>query len=102
MSLTRVLAEDRRLVILRTLSEVPGYRLNEDVIRQAVTAIGHSEASKDFIRQDLRFLEEHDLVRREDMALPSGTLWIITLTTAGGEVARGRHHEGVAHLQPGS
>lgn len=101
MSLTKVLAEDRRLVILRTLSEIPGYKLNEDVLRQAVVAIGHPEATKDFIRQDVRFLEEHGLVRREDLSLPSGVLWLVTLTSAGNDVAHGRHHEGVAHLQPG-
>ena len=101
MNLTKVLTEDRRLVILRTLSEMPGYTLNEDVIRQAVEAIGHPEATKDFIRQDLRFLEEHSLVRRDEMDLPSGKLWIIHLTSSGKDVAHGRHHEGVAQLQPG-
>ncbi|HQU16647.1 MAG TPA: ArsR family transcriptional regulator [Gammaproteobacteria bacterium] len=102
MNLTRVLAEDRRLVVLRTLSEVSGYALNEDVLRQALVAIGHPEAARDFVRQDIEFLAEHGLVRKETMHLPSGELWVVHLMESGQEVAKGRMHVGVARLTPGA
>ena len=101
MSLTKVLTEDRRLVILRTLSEVPGYNLNEAILRQALAQIGHPEASKDLVRADLQFLSEHGLIRIARLAMPSGELWIATLLEDGDAVANGRPHEGVGRRGPG-
>lgn len=101
MSLTEVLTKDRRLVILRTLSEVAAYSSNEGVLRQALHHIGHPEANKDLIRADLSFLERHGLVRVERLPMPSGELWVAHLLDDGLEVANGRPHEGVARRTPG-
>ena len=95
-----VLAADRRLVILRTLSEAPGYQLNEMVLRTAVQALGHT-AGRDVIRGDVAWLQEQLLVRADEINVPtSGKLWVVHLTIAGGEVADGRSHPGVARRWP--
>lgn len=99
MSLETVLAEDRRLVILRTLSEVPQYALNESVLRKALDAMGHA-VGHDVVRADLAFLREHGLVRVETLYPPSGELWLVHLAEAGNDVARGRLHPGVARRGP--
>jgi hypothetical protein len=101
VSLTEVLMKDRRLVVLRTLSEVQAYSLNEGVLRQALHSIGHFEAGKDIIRADLQFLEQHALIRIEKMPMPSGELWVAHLLDAGLDVANGQAHEGVARRTPG-
>jgi hypothetical protein len=100
MSLTVVLQEDRRLVILRTLSEVPSFTLNEGILRTALRQIGHPEETKDLVRADIQFLADHGLVRIETLAMPSGDLWVVHLLDAGQEVADGRAHPGVARRKP--
>ena len=100
MSLTTVLMEDRRLVILRTLSEVPGYNLNEGILRTSLRAIGHPEETKDLVRADLQFLESHGLIRIERIPMPSGELWVCHLLNEGQEVADGRAHAGIARRKP--
>jgi predicted transcriptional regulator len=100
MNLTKVLAEDRRLAMLRTLAEVPGYNLNEDIVRQVLERLGSPGATKDLIRADLQFLEQHGLIRVEKMPKATGDLWIAHLLLAGQDVANGRPHAGIAQLQP--
>ncbi len=98
MTLANVLAEDRRLVILRTLTEVPGTHLNEVVLKTALDGFGHRVAT-DLLRADLAWLVEHRLVRVEKIIAPSsGELWLVHLTRDGQDVAEGRHHPGVARL----
>ena len=101
MSLQNVLAEDRRLVVLRLLSE-GGFRANESVLRKGLDAFGHRIAHE-LMRADLAFLQEHGLLRIETLHPPSGTeLWLAQLTDAGDEVARGVSvHPGVARRGPG-
>ena len=101
MSLANVLAEDRRLVVLRLLSEA-GFRANETVLRKGLDAFGH-RVTHDLLRADLAFLREHALVRVEELHPPSGgDLWLAHLTDAGDEVARGvTVHPGVARRGPG-
>jgi hypothetical protein len=94
-----VLAEDRRLVILRSLSEVTGFRLNEDVLKSALNHLGH-DVGRDVIRADIQYLTDHGLARIGKLTMPSGELWLVTLTSAGGDVAHGRYHPGVAQLSP--
>ena len=98
--LTDVLMKDRRLVILRTLSE-SNYVLNEGILRQALARIGHPEAAKDLVRADMQFLETHGLIRVEKLPMPSGELWVAHLEEAGLDVANGQPHEGVARRTPG-
>lgn len=101
MSLTEVFAKDRRLVILRTLSEVDAFSSNEGVLRQALNHIGHPEATKDLVRADLEFLGRHGLIRIDRLSMPSGDLWVAHLLDDGLAVANGRAHEGVARRTPG-
>jgi len=98
-SLSEVLAQDRRLVVLRTLEEAPGYQLNEGALEHVLNYLGH-QVGRDMVRADLQFLLDHDLVRKEILRPPSGELWLLKLTNAGGEVARGRPHPGVARRDP--
>jgi hypothetical protein len=102
MSLTEVMQGDRRLVILRTLSEVPEYRLNEGILRQALKEIGHPETTKDLVRADLQFLASHNLVQIQKMAMESGELWVVKLLENGNDVANGAAHEGIARRTPGN
>lgn len=99
MNLTKVVTEQRRLAILRTLSEV-AYHANEDVLTQALDEMSLASVTKDMVRADLVFLSEHGLIRVEKMPKASGELWIAHLLVAGKEVAGGRTHPGVAQRQP--
>lgn len=100
MSLADTLAEDRRLVVLRTLTEVDGYHLNEMVLKSALDGFGH-RASRDLLRGDLDWLEMHRLIRIERIDAPtSGELWLVHLKLEGKEVAQGRAFPGIARLDP--
>ncbi len=100
MSFASLLAEDRRLVILRCLTEVPGYEANESVLRTGLAHFGHRVGS-DIVRADLAFLADHDLLRVEKLAGGAGELWLATLTAAGRDVAEGdRVHPGVKRRGP--
>ena len=99
MNLTKVVSEQRRLAILRTLSEL-SFHLNEDVILQALNEMSLAGVSKDLVRADMTFLAEHGLIRIEEMRKANGELWIAHLLVAGKEVANGRTHVGVAQRQP--
>ncbi len=94
-NLADLIAEDRRLVILRLLSEADRYTLNESTLRTAAAHIGH-HAGRDEIRADLEFLERHRLVRLERLDVASGVLMVAHLSGDGEEVAGGRPHVGVA------
>jgi hypothetical protein len=98
-SFAELIAEDRRLAILRTLSEIEGYVLNEMVLRSALTGLGH-QVDRVQCRADLIWLEQHMLVRIEKIDAPtSGELWLTHLREAGQAVARGKYHPGVARLE---
>lgn len=95
MSLSETLAEDRRLVILRTLAEAPGNRLNEQVLRTALDAFGH-RVTRDALRGDVTWLAEAMLVEQATITAPSGAIWMVQLRQAGQDVAEGRTFPGVA------
>jgi hypothetical protein len=99
MSLRDVMAEYRRLTILRALDEY-GYSANEDVLKTVCNEFSNF-ATKDLVRADISFLNEHGLVRLEKLQKESGEIWIAHLLTAGQEVAKGRVHPGVARREPG-
>ena len=63
-SFAETLAEDRRLVVLRSLSEANGNHLNDSVLKKALAFIGH-KVGTDMVRADAVWLEEHGLVRIE-------------------------------------
>lgn len=81
----QTLSEDRRLVILRVLSEMPAYKANSSVIYSLLSNWGHSP-SRDQVKNDLRWLEEQELVQVEEVA----TVFLATLTERGQDVAQGR------------
>lgn len=87
-SLASLLAADRRLVILRTLTET-GLAANEMVLKQALDHFGH-HVSSDLVRADIAWLAEQDLLRIEKLNAASGELWLVHLNRAGQDVADGR------------
>lgn len=93
MSLSRILTEDRRLTILRTLAEDHDLTVNEFVLRRALSALGH-DVYAETLRMDLRWLEEQRLVTVERMQ--DGAVWVATAAEDGVRVARGKPHPGVA------
>lgn len=84
-TLDDVLAKDRRLVILRALSD-QNYALNESVLAIVLEEFGH-RVSRDVVRTELAWLAEQGLVTLETVG---GRLIVATLTERGGEVATGR------------
>lgn len=96
MSLSNLLAEQRRLVVLQTLAEDPDRTANERVLRQMVEHLVDA-ASREQVRADLLWLETAGLVRVERLAAGSaGELWRVSLREDGLAVAKGREHPGVA------
>ena len=85
MSFKNLLTEDRRLVVLRFLTEDPGYRLNTSVLHSALDAYGHG-VSRDQVETDAAWLEEQGLITLEVV----GPVRVATLTTRGVDVAQGR------------
>lgn len=79
------LREDQRLVLLRTLSELPGYRSNSSVLNQMLNSYGH-HMSRDATKTELVWLSEQGLVSMEDL----DTVLIVRLTERGADVAAGR------------
>jgi len=76
---------DRRLVILRTLEEDPGYSLNESVLQSCLEALGHN-VSRDRVRTDLEWLREQGLVAIQEVV----SVKVATLTGRGSDVASGK------------
>jgi hypothetical protein len=99
-ALAEIIAEDRRLAVLRTLEEAPGTQLNEGALQHVLGHLGH-QVGHDIVRADLAWLEKHGLVRTEKLPVASGELWLAKLTLAGADVSTGRsHHPGVARREP--
>lgn len=100
-SLAEDFAKDRRLVILRLLSEVPGsgYSLSASMLTKAVRAMRHG-VYDDTIASDLMMLEQHGLVRREEEPLNGKIMVFATLTRLGQDVANGRPHPMVDQPSP--
>jgi len=95
MSLTAIMAEDRRLAILLTLYESSGYELNEDTLKLALRTMAHV-VTQDVLRGDLAWLADAGLVRNEEQRVNSGVLWIAHLTGKGQDVADGVPYPGIA------
>ena len=79
------LRQDIRLVILRLLDEMPGYKSNSSVLTNALETFGHT-VSRDQTKTELAWLRDQGLVTVEDL----GTVLVATLTERGADVARGR------------
>lgn len=81
------LTEDRRLVILRLLSEAQQYELNDAMIQELLDRFAHN-VSRDRVRTDLAWLAEQGLVTTADVA--EGVI-TATITKLGLDVGAGRH-----------
>ena len=79
------LSEDRRLVILRVLAELPSYRTNSSVLVSLLGNFGHSP-SRDQVKTELQWLAEQALVAVDDVS----DVLVATLTERGADVAAGR------------
>ncbi|MBW6402046.1 ArsR family transcriptional regulator [Roseomonas sp. HJA6] len=89
----QMLAEDRRLTILRTLQQDDDLRVNEFVLKRALEQMGH-DVNRELVRADLAWLRAQLLITvREE----GGEVWIATATEDGVKVATGRRHPGVAY-----
>ncbi len=93
------LAEDRRQWILSALNEADDYRLNDLSLKTLLDGFGH-RVGRDIVRADLTWLGAHGLITTEQLGRDGASVWIATLTEAGQDVARGRHHPGVARRPP--
>ncbi|HZP46303.1 MAG TPA: hypothetical protein VFB15_11700 [Candidatus Binataceae bacterium] len=81
---SEILAEDRRLGILRTLQACADYESNESILAAALDQIGH-RVSRDSIRVELAWLKEQGLLTLEVIA----DIHIAKLTQRGLETACG-------------
>ena len=85
MSFKNHLIEDMRLVVLRSLSEMPQYRSNSSVLHSFIVRYGHS-FSRDQLRTELHWLAEQGLIVIEENL---DTVLVVKLTERGGDVANG-------------
>lgn len=102
MSLQQLLDEDRRLVVLRILSEADDYSLNESLVEKLLARFRLGIVGRDLVRAHLAWLEGHGLVTVDRIEVGNGRdLWIGKLTKTGLEVSQGRPWPGVARPSPG-
>ncbi len=87
MALKQLIAEHQRLVILRMLSDVPGYDLNESILQDGLSAYG-LDISRDVLKTQLSWLEEQGLITIDKV----GTTQKAMLQARGEDVANGRAH----------
>lgn len=79
------LRKDMRLVLLRILLELPGYRSNSSVLSNMLHQLGHS-ATRDQTKTELRWLAEQGLITVDEVA----SVLVCTLAERGQDVAEGR------------
>jgi hypothetical protein len=84
-SFSHLVTEDRRLVILRVLSESGGYSANEYLVNTMLANFGH-QVGRDRLRNDLSWLEEQELIELKVI----GDVYISTLKARGQDVAEGK------------
>lgn len=84
MNFEQHIQEDRRLVILRLLSEAQGYDLNSSILQTALANFGH-RPSRDQLHTELTWLAEQGLVKTHQVH----SVLVATLTSRGEDVANG-------------
>lgn len=95
MSLSSIMAEDRRLAILLALMEAGDYELNENTLKLVLRQLGHA-VTQDVLRGDVNWLSDQGLTRIGVHHVSGGELWIAHLTGAGQDVANGTAWPGIA------
>jgi hypothetical protein len=78
--------EDRRLLMLRILSEQSSYRCNTSNLYTALDYWG-VPASRDDVLTDSRWLGDQGLVHVEELV---DRVWVLTLTSRGNDVVVGK------------
>jgi Fe2+ or Zn2+ uptake regulation protein len=76
----------RRLTILRTLADAPGYASNESIIQQVLDTYRVS-STRDQVRTELTWLAEQGLLAVEDVG---GVFMVATITQGGLEISGGK------------
>ncbi|GKX57626.1 hypothetical protein SOASR030_37380 [Leminorella grimontii] len=84
MGLKHLLDEDRRLVLLRSISDCGG-KANESILQTCLDSYGHY-VSRDEVRRHLSWLDENRLVSLSDV----GGCMVASLTRRGTDVGEGR------------
>lgn len=85
MSYSDFLRRDMRLVILRILSELPGYRGNSSIIANLLDQLGHSW-TRDQVKAELRWLADVGTLTLDE----AGSVLVATLAGRGQDAAEGR------------
>lgn len=85
MNYADFMREDMRLVILRLLTEVAGFRSNSSILLTGLERIGHA-VSCDQVKTELRWLQEQGLVTVSEV----GPVLVVELTGRGEDAAAGR------------
>ncbi len=92
-----VVKKNRRLEILRTLKEDPGYETNQAILQNALGLLG-LQASMDQVASDIFWLDEQGLVEMSEV----GSIRLAKITQRGLDVANGlAQTPGVARPAPG-
>lgn len=81
------LREDRRLVMLRLLSEQPGYRMNSSNLHAGLHHLGVA-CNRDDVITDLHWLKDQGMVIAEPVP-EVDSLYLVTITARGNDVANG-------------
>lgn len=79
------LRKDMRLVLLRILLEMPGYRANSSVLASMLHQLGHA-STRDQVKTELRWLCEQGLITVEEVS----SVLVCTLVERGQDVTEGR------------
>lgn len=86
----------RRLSILLTLSESPGYTGNDSYLCMVVNEFG-IVSTRDQVRSELTWLRDHGFITSREVA----NTFVATMTEAGGEIAAARRTDpGIAKPSP--
>lgn len=98
MALKDILLAQQRLAILRFLSEMPGYDLNDSTLQDSLEFIGIG-ISRDALRTQLAWLEEQSCITVKNL---QSIITVATLTARGLDVAQGAAQvPGIKRPRPG-
>jgi len=87
-SLSDYQREDRRLVLLRLLSEQPGKQANSSTLHAGLHFL-HLVAERHEVIEDLRFLQLHQLIELEALTGVASSLYGAKLRSRGMDVVNG-------------
>ena len=80
-----IIAKNRRLAILRFLTEEQDYAMNTSTLQAALRAIGHG-VPRDTVEADALWLDEQGLAHRQHLDVG---ITVLKITPRGVEVAQG-------------